>query len=391
MKVFLFITALFVQQALSTPVERLVIGSDWASHKAKYDLKFSSDADEAAAKANYDKVDAMIQQHNSESHSYSIGHNEFSHLSDEAKASMNGAKIEHKRPGVERAFVSKRKRSSLPSSIDWRNYNGENYVNTPLNQGQCGSCWTFSGTTVLESRYAIKYGADKLVQLSEQNIVDCCHPGTSTSSGCDGGWYTNAWAYAASGNGEWSGDITGSNSLYLPKNLKGQNLLSSYPYTAKYGTCAFKNSASDIGVAMPAINETQVKYGYTWTWSNNAWHKKYLYKTEKVSSVSVTASDNDAMMEAVAEGPVSVAIEVINKFYYYTGGIFESAGCGTSLDHAVQIIGYGSDSTGAYWLMKNSWGTSWGDGGYFKFERKTASTKWSGTCGVLLQGAYPIV
>ena len=76
---------------------------------------------------------------------------------------------------------------------------------------------------------------------------------------------------------------------------------------------------------------------------------------------------------------------------YFRGGIFESAGCGTSLDHAVQIIGYGSDSTGAYWLMKNSWGTSWGDGGYFKFERKTASTKWSGTCGVLLQGAYPIV
>ena len=76
---------------------------------------------------------------------------------------------------------------------------------------------------------------------------------------------------------------------------------------------------------------------------------------------------------------------------YFSSGIFEAADCGTNTNHDVQIIGYGTEAAGAYWIIKNSWGTWWGDGGYFKLERKPTTTIWWGACSVLYWAGYPVV
>ena len=95
--------------------------------------------------------------------------------------------------------------------------------------------------------------------------------------------------------------------------------------------------------------------------------------------------------KAVANGPVSVAIEADTRtFQLYTGGVITSSACGTSLDHGVLVVGYGVESNQPYWLVKNSWGTSWGEDGYVKIG-KSDSTHDKGVCGIAMQPSYPIV
>jgi len=90
---------------------------------------------------------------------------------------------------------------------------------------------------------------------------------------------------------------------------------------------------------------------------------------------------------AVAQGPVSVAIEADTFiFQLYFGGIISSEGCGTNLDHGVLVVGYGSDAGKDYWILKNSWGTSWGEQGFFKIAKGGDGP---GICGLQLQASYP--
>ena len=92
-------------------------------------------------------------------------------------------------------------------------------------------------------------------------------------------------------------------------------------------------------------------------------------------------------MTAVAKGPVSVAIEADQQvFQFYNGGII-SANCGTQLDHGVLVVGYGSDSGKDYWILKNSWGASWGESGFFRIKRTSESGP--GLCGLQQQASYP--
>jgi len=365
MKFILLTTLLCIQQIVSLPsnaYQRRNIDDKFAAHKKEYNLQFGSAEEEAAAKANFAKVDAFIEEHNSKPGPHStLGHNEFSTWSAEQKKKRNGFIPASSGSMSSTHVMSKR---SAPSSIDWRNYNGVNYVNTPAQQGQCGSCWTFSATATIESRYAIKSGT--LLQLSQQNIIDCCKF-QSGMNGCNGGMPSHAFNYVASKEGAWVGQIIGSQSG--PKSVVGQDLLSSYPLKNcslvdnTDGTCDFTSSGVDTTTV--AVNGT---YGLS-------------------ASVEVPAQDPNAMMDAVAQGPVSVAIDAGEALQHYKSGHMFPNECGTNLDHAVQIIGYGTDSIGDYWLLKNSWGTGWGDNGFFKFSRQSYNS--AGTCGVLLQGQYP--
>ena len=109
------------------------------------------------------------------------------------------------------------------------------------------------------------------------------------------------------------------------------------------------------------------------------------------SCVDVTKNNQVDLKEAVSRGPVSIAIEADTKtFQLYTGGVLTSSACGTNLDHGVLIVGYGSESGTEYWLVKNSWGPSWGDNGYIKIERSD-STNDPGVCGIAMQPSFPIV
>jgi KDEL-tailed cysteine endopeptidase len=219
--------------------------------------------------------------------------------------------------------------TDLPDSVDWRD---ENAVTPVKDQGQCGSCWSFSATGSMEGAWAI--ANSELVSLSEQQLVDCSV--SYGDMGCSGGLMDDAFEYAID-NGMCSEEDD--------------------PYTAENGQC---DSACKPVVQMSSCSD-------------------------------VAPSNQMDLTAAVANGPVSVAIEAdTSTFQLYTGGIIDSAKCGTNLDHGVLVVGYGADEdTGAlYWLVKNSWGVTWGDQGYVKIARST-STSDPGICGIAMQPSFP--
>ena len=217
---------------------------------------------------------------------------------------------------------------SLPTSVDWRN---EGAVNPVKDQGQCGSCWAFSAVSGVESRYKIKSGT--LLSLSEQQLVDCCSYGGSM--GCNGGDEDSALDYVRD---------------------KGLMTEKDYPYTAYDGNCAY--NSGKVTPAKPT--------GHTMVTPN-----KYL-----------------ALKTAISTGPTLVAIEAdTNVFQFYSGGILNSASCGTDLDHAVIAIGYGVDATkGEYYIVRNSWGSTWGVKGYVNI---AGGKDGAGICGIQLDASYP--
>ena len=220
---------------------------------------------------------------------------------------------------------------SLPSSIDWRT---KNAVTSVKDQGQCGSCWTFSATGAVEGIWAIERG--QLIDLSEQELVDCATGTAYGSHGCSGGQMDGAFKFVIQ---------------------NGQCSLTAYPYTAKDG--------NKCNVCPPIIH---------------------------ISSCSdVKPNDQVSLKAAVAQQPVSIAIEADTRYFQsYSGGILTSSSCGTKLDHGVLIVGYGEDSGQKYWLVKNSWGTTWGDKGYVKIAR-TDSTNDAGICGIAMDPSFPTV
>jgi len=202
---------------------------------------------------------------------------------------------------------------------------------TPVkNQGSCGSCWSFSSTGAMEGAWFIKTG--NLLSLSEQELVDCDHLG---SNGCNGGSMEGAFQWYKSNKTELESD---------------------YGYTARNGTC----------------KETS----YTGQFNSTG------YKT-------VTANSSSALMASIQTGPTSVAIEADKSaFQMYTGGILNSTACGTSLDHGVLAVGYGTENGQAYYLVKNSWGSSWGDNGYVKIANNGDG---AGICGIQMAAVRPTV
>merc|ERR1712086_130506 len=209
--------------------------------------------------------------------------------------------------------------SNLEDSVNWVTKGG---VTNVKNQGQCGSCWAFSSTGAIEGSMFLSTGT--LQSFSEQQLVDC----STKNSGCNGGLMDYAFQYVET----------------APLMLE-----TAYPYTGRQATCQYVSS-------------------------------KGLGKVKSFKDVSRDTSGSQ-LMAAVAKGPVSVAIEADQfAFQGYTGGVITS-GCGTRLDHGVLAVGYGTDAGQEYFLVKNSWGGSWGVDGYVKMAPDQ--------CGITLQPSYP--
>merc|ERR1719510_681193 len=217
-----------------------------------------------------------------------------------------------------------RKVKEKAEGVDWRT---KNAVTPVKNQASCGSCWAFSTTGSTEGAVAIETG--ELVSLSEQQLVDCSK--AEGNHGCQGGLMDYGFQYIIK-NG-------------------GIDTEEDYPYTAKNGHC---NAA------------------------------KAAKKVSEIKSFQDVQSDNESQLaKAATQQPVSVAIEADQPgFQHYKSGVFDST-CGTKLDHGVLVVGYTSDA----WIVKNSWGASWGESGYIRMKRGVSK---KGICGIAMQPSFPI-
>jgi C1A family cysteine protease len=212
------------------------------------------------------------------------------------------------------------------SAIDWRT---KGAVNPVKDQGQCGSCWAFSATAAIEGAVFIK--SKQLWNLAEQQMVDC---GASTGNyGCNGGWMDYAFQYII--------------------NAGGQAQTNDYPYTARDGNCKFAQSMAKAKIAN--FND-------------------------------VGKNDCRGLLSAIAQAPISVAIAA-NAIMFYSSGIFNNTACGTSLNHGVTAVGFGTDSGQNYYIVRNSWGSSWGEAGYIRMSRDVQSD--TGICGICMVASAP--
>lgn len=187
-----------------------------------------------------------------------------------------------------------------------------------------GSCWAFSVVAAIESFAQISTGS--MPSLSEQQLVDC----DTASSGCEGGYLNKAYEYVINTGGLTTSD--------------------DYPYIGSTAQCR--------GESNPAVTIN----GYT----------------------TIPSFDENELSNAVERQPVSVVIDSSgDEFRFYNGGVYECSGCDDETDHGVAVIGYEQD----YWIIKNSWGDDWGEGGYMKMLRNTCDGR--GTCGITEQGYFP--
>jgi len=199
---------------------------------------------------------------------------------------------------------------------------------------QTGSCWAFSTVASIEGLHHITKG--ELVSLSEQELVDCVR---GDSEGCNGGYVEDAFEFLAKKGGIASE--------------------TNYPYKGVNKSCKVKKERDGVAIKIK---------GY-----------------EKVP-----ANSEKALLKAVAHQPVSAYVEAGGSaFQFYSSGIFTGK-CGTDMDHSVTVVGYGKGGDGTkYWLVKNSWGTEWGEKGYIRMKRDIRAKE--GLCGIATSASYPTI
>jgi len=286
-----------------------------ARHNKTYSSKEERQARLATFAANYEYL-YHVQRNEEGTAEYSYL-SPFSDMSPEEFSMRNGYK--HSGSRVADSLVELLDVKDLPDSFDWRS---KGAVNPVKNQAQCGSCWAFATVANIEGAGFVETG--KLVSLSEQELVDCDKD--TGDEGCQGGLPSNAYKD-------------------MIKDHLGLELESAYPYKARDGTCQ-KDSSKEVAFI-------------------SAWQQ--------------ISTDEDQIAAALVKyGPLAIGINA-NPMQWYMGGIaspFKFLCNPKSLDHGVAIVGYGVEGTKKYWIIRNSWGESWGEKGYYRIIRGT------GACGL---------
>jgi len=278
--------------------------------KAQYNKQYSSAEEESLRFENFKLAIDRVQSRNAKSGSATFGLTKYSDMTpEEFKSTLLG----YVRPDTtyDVGVLPAGDIIELPQTLDWRT---QNKVTPVKNQEQCGSCWAFSTVENIESMYCMKNNMDctQLAPLSVQEIVDC----DTTDDGCDGGDPPTAYAFVMQEGG-----------------LEDD---SDYPYTAQDGTCNFQ--ASDVKVTIT-----------NWQYA--------------------TTNSNEQTMQGnlVNWGPLSICVDA-EPWQDYTGGIMMASDCSNQLDHCVQLVGYDMTNATPFWIVRNSWGTDWGENGYIRLQ-----------------------
>jgi len=284
----------------------------------------------------------LIQKVNDMHTTYTLALNEWSgdespatgFVDDPAEHTQPGPKLMHStaRPGDQ--LTNLQASDAVPASVNWV----EKGVLPPIiNQGKCGSCWSISASTTVGAALAIDGGPK--YDLSVADAVQCAT--TIKPGGCDGGTFFQAYQWIHS-NGLPTSDI--------------------YPYSSFYGETGVCQEERDKDVRVMLTSPRGMR---------------------------VPSLDEAALLRAVARQPVAVAIVSNKQLQAYRSGIFDDPNCNKNkVNHAVVLVGFGTDTTLSppvdYWIMRNSWGTSWGEKGYAKIRRGT------NVCNLASQPAYPV-
>ncbi|KAL3882295.1 hypothetical protein ACJMK2_028657 [Sinanodonta woodiana] len=310
------------------------VGESWVLFKIKHNKQYESTEEEAYRRSIFYEHMKQIYIHNEKyqkgEKSYWLGVNQFSDLNaEELKALHSGCmRTRVDLTGTNCSTFLPPHNVMLPDTVDWRQ---KGYVTPVKNQELCGSCWAFSATGSLEGQIFRKTG--KLLSLSQQQLVDCSDD--FENDGCCGGQIDQAFEYIK---------------------MYGIETEDKYPYEAKNQQCMY--------------NGTKVA-------------------AKNTGCVKIARDKESELQEAVATiGPISVAIDAKhNSFAYYSGGVYEEDQCSnTELNHAVLVVGYGTENGKDFWLVKNSWGEDWGDKGYMKIVRNKGNM-----CGIATYSSFPLV
>jgi len=343
-----------------------VEGYTFEEYEIDFSKHYESDADRIAHKAIFTANLQNIVRHNvNGQHSYKMAVNQFSDMThSEFKATLgySMSMAQAKRAKMEYApSNTKFTLNDLPASVDWRTVKPP--ILTPVkNQGACGSCWAFAATQSIEANVAQNTG--KLLTLSPQNVVSCTpnphHCGGS--GGCNGATAELAFDYVAD---------------------KGIASNAAYPYRAVTGTC-------DESIPKVATIKSYVKL--------------------------IENNYTDLMVAVATVGPIAISVDA-SSWGGYGSGIFTGcpgAGANIDINHAVQLVGYGSQGGRDYWIVRNSWGAGWGEQGFIRILRHSDGdkTKWCnidrtpgdgsgcdggpsqitacGSCGIWYDNCYPV-
>ncbi|KAI3388621.1 hypothetical protein SNEBB_010255 [Seison nebaliae] len=329
----LIIISILSISVISIPLTKEVLDDLWDVYKEKYDKIFNSIEEEIIHRQIYDENVKYIERHNLEEeqglHTYRLGINQFTDLTNEQFLRSMGVFGGSGKEAERKSKESQKIRRNIPGAVDWRK---KGYVTPVKNQIQCLASWAFSATGSLEGQWFKMYS--KLVSLSEQNLVDCSS--AFGNRGCFGGTMKNAFDYI--------------------QNNDGIDTEASYPFKQFETICKYKKE-----------NRGATLDGY----------------------FEIKSGDEDSLVDAViTAGPISTTIDASNlSFQLYDSGIYYEPHCSsTSVNHGALIVGYGSEDYVDYYIVKNSWGTTWGQEGYIYMARNR-----NNNCGIATLASYPLV
>lgn len=326
----LFVVVISVVMVASHEHDRKYYEERFYDHMKKFNLKPKSGRHFVQMLHAFADNDDFIEAHNNAgTHSYTLGHNGFSHMTNmEYRRFLNLESGVTSRPKADRVHDAT---TAADESIDWVE---KGAVTDVKDQGQCGSCWAFSTTGSIEGAFFLKTG--NLQSFSEQQFVDC----DDVDHGCNGGLMDQAFQWA--------------------KDNGGVAREEDYKYKGVEEKC--NTAVKSIAGAAPQ------------------------------SYTDVEPNSDDTMTSALTQQPVSIGIDAARlTFQLYGGGVYDDPLCGTNLNHGVLAVGYGKNDVGKdYYKVKNSWGPYWGNHGYILLARGgDVNNDKGGQCGMLKQPSYP--
>lgn len=302
----------------------------WDLWKKTHSKTYQDEVEDTHRRGLWEKNLMLITMHNLEAsmglHSYELGMNFMGDMTPE-EIQQSFATLTPP-TNLKRGPSPRLMGADVPDTMDWRE---KGCVTSVKMQGSCGSCWAFSAAGALEGQLAKTTG--KLVDLSPQNLVDCSSK--YGNKGCNGGFMHQAFQYVIDNQGIDSD--------------------ASYPYTGHQGQCRYNS----------------------------------MYRAANCSKYSfLTEGDEGALKIGLGTiGPISVAIDATRpRFTFYRSGVYNDPTCTQRVNHGVLAVGYGTLDGQDYWLVKNSWGATFGDQGFIRMARNK-----NNQCGIALYPCYPIM